>query len=112
MRREKTGSHTNRDRCGGTLVLITVLVDHLLEIFLIVPAFIHQDVIVSGSGSPLDCRVRAQIEVVLEWMSNVALDQDTWHGVAVPVGCYTRSGEETYVMALLGNYNGEQDLNL
>lgn len=45
-------------------------------------------------------------------MSNVALDQDTWHGVAVPVGCYTRSGEETYVMALLGNYNGEQDLNL
>lgn len=68
--------------------------------------------VVNRTSSSLDGRVRAEIEVILIRMSDVALNKSTRQGVSILVSSLriTILGEETDVMAL--GADGDSPLDL
>jgi hypothetical protein len=74
--------------------------------------FIHDDVVVNWASGTLDGRVGAEVEVILERMSNITLNQSTRERVVVTVGrcMITLLGEEADVVALGTNGNSPLDL--
>ena len=101
----------NRDRSGRAHVLVTVLIDQVLELAGNHLGFIQKHMIVSWACSTLDSRVRVKVKVILERMSDITLHQGAWVGISVLIsGCGSLLGEETNVVTLRAHGNGELDL--
>lgn len=51
--------------------------------------------------------MRAEVHIVIEGVSDISIDNDTWHGVAILVSGRASWGEKANMMTLLGHDNGE-----
>lgn len=103
---------TERDWGGGAHVLVRVLIYHLLEVVGVELGLVKKDMIVDRTSSALNGRVRAKVEVVLKWMSDITLNQSTRVRVVVLVSgsAITLLGEEADVVAL--GADGDSPLDL
>ena len=61
---------------------------------------VHQYMVMSRAGSPLDSGMRIEVEVVLERMGDVSFYQDTWDRIAIPIGSRLPQWEEPDMMTL------------
>lgn len=80
-------------------------VNHALEVIDIAVRIILDDMVMDGTSSTLNGRVRTEVEVVLKWMSDIALNKSARKRVVVLVRSagITIFGEEANVMALAAN---------
>lgn len=103
---------TERYGGGGAHVLVAVIVDQALELVDIALSLVHDDLIVDGTSSTLNGGMGAQIEVVLEWMSDISLNKSTreWVVVLISSNRITLLGEETDVVALGADNDSPFDL--
>jgi len=84
-----------------------VLVEHSLEFVDVNAHFIHDDRIMGRSSCALYSSMRAEVDIIVEGVSDVSIDDDTWHWVAVLISGRARWREEANVMTLFGHDNGE-----
>ena len=91
-----------------------MLVDQFLEVIYRNVCLVHKNLVMNRSGSTLNRRVRAEIEVKLRRMSDISLNQGTRKWVAILISCraVTLLREEPDVMTLCTNDNSELDLKL
>jgi hypothetical protein len=64
------------------------------------------------TSGALDGRVSVEVEVILEWMSDIMFNQGSWNRVAIAISCHSIPflGEEADVMALGTDSNSPFDL--
>ena len=84
-----------------------MLVKHFLKLVAGNPAFVHQHVIMGRSCCTLDCTVRAQIKIILEWMGNILLNQRAGHRITILISGGRTGREEPDVMSLLSYHHGK-----
>ena len=96
---------TESDRCSRSHVLVTMIVQDLLELVRFDPGLIHEHVVMCGTRGSLERLVRAEIDVVLVGMSHVAVDNGPGEGILVVIARPTR--EEADVVSLLGHHDSE-----
>lgn len=89
------------------MILVTVLVEHSLELVDIDAHLIHDDGVMRRPCCALDSTMRAEVNVIVERVSDISIDDDTWHWVAVLVGGRAIRGEKANMMTLFGHNNGE-----
>lgn len=82
-----------------------MLVNHLLQLIGVKTNLVDQNVIMHRTRGALDCRVRVQVEVILERMGYIPLHKSTRMWIAVPIT--SRTGEKPDVMALRSNNHDE-----
>jgi len=109
---EKAERLAEGNRSGGAHVLVRELVDHLLQIGDRNLGIVLEDVVVNRAGCTLDGRVGVEIEIILKWMSDIALNKSTGEGVRVAIASLAVAvlGEETNVVTLGTNDDGPLDL--
>lgn len=105
------GLLTNRDRSRRPHVLVTVLVDEILELIGRHLRFVQKDVVMSRTCRTLDSRMRVQVKVILERMGDISLHQSSRMRVHILVSRRASLlGEESNVMTLRAHGHGELDL--
>lgn len=107
-------SWVERDRRSGACELVAMLIDHLVQLIDRDTRFIHDDMVVRRSSSTLDCRMRTQVEVMLERMRNISLNESSRMCVSILVASavITSLWEEANLVALAANDDREVDLQI
>jgi hypothetical protein len=92
--------------------LIRELINHLLQIIDRNLGLIVENMVVNRACSALDCGVGAQVEVILEGVSNIRFDESAGKSVGISVSSLTVSilREEADVVALCANDDSPLDL--
>jgi hypothetical protein len=92
--------------------LIRELINHLLQIIDRNLGFIMENMVVDRACSALNGGVGAEVEVILEGVSDIRFDESARKSVGISVGSLTVSilGEESDVMALCANDDSPLDL--
>lgn len=89
------------------MILIAVLIEHSLELVDIDAHLIHDDRVVGRPSSALNGSMRAEVDIVIEGVSDISIDNDTWHRVTVLVSGRASRREKANMMTLLGHHYGE-----
>lgn len=84
-----------------------MLVEHSLELICINVRLIHNRCIMRRTSCALDCSMRTQVDIVLEWRRDIMVNDDTRNGIAVLISSGAVGRKEADMMTLLRNYNGE-----
>ncbi len=109
---EGLASLTDRDRSRRPHVLVTVLVDEILELIGRHLGLVEEDMVMRWACRPLDGRMRVQVKVILERVGDISLHQGSRMWVHVLVSSRASLlGEESNVMALRAHGHRELDLS-